>query len=148
MTTTKSVFTLKDVPADRFVAFFARHLKKSGKVELPDWIDLVKTGVQKELGPYSQDWYYIRAASIIRRLYVRPGAGVGAFRKIYGGKNRKNRGAGRNHFQVSSGAVIRHALQQLETLGLVEKDPKGGRRITSQGQRDCDRVAQQVVRRR
>lgn len=42
--------------------------------------------------------------------------------------------------------MIRHALQQLEVLGLVEKNPgvKGGRRITSKGQSEMDLVATTV----
>lgn len=37
----------------------------------------------------------------------------------------------------AAGGVIRHALQQLEAMGLVEKNPaaRGGRRITPEGQR-------------
>ena len=29
---------------------------RSGKVKLPEWIDLVKTNVAKELAPYDEDW--------------------------------------------------------------------------------------------
>jgi small subunit ribosomal protein S19e len=36
----------------------------------------------------------------------------------------------------------------LEKMGLVEKDPSGGRRITQQGRRDLDRVAAIVRRKR
>lgn len=32
-------------------------------MELPDWTDIVKTGVLKELAPYDPDWYYIRAGN-------------------------------------------------------------------------------------
>lgn len=31
------------------------------KMELPHWVDIVKTGTLKELAPYDPDWYYIRA---------------------------------------------------------------------------------------
>jgi small subunit ribosomal protein S19e len=44
----------------------------------------VKTGTYKELAPYDPDWYYIRAASMARKLYLKPGIGVGKFKKIYG----------------------------------------------------------------
>ncbi len=36
-------------------------------------------------------------------------------------------------------------LQQLEALRIVEKDPNGGRIITSDGQRDLDRIAGRVA---
>ena len=39
--------------------------------------------------------------------------------------------------------VARKALQALEGLKLAEKDPNGGRRLTSQGRWDLDRTAAQ-----
>lgn len=53
--------TVKDVAADKFIKAYAEHLKKSGKIEVPHWVDLVKTSCAKELSPYNEDWYYIRA---------------------------------------------------------------------------------------
>jgi small subunit ribosomal protein S19e len=35
-------------------------------------------------------------------------------------------------------------LQALEAIKLVEKDANGGRRLTSQGFRDLDRIASQI----
>lgn len=50
------------------------------------------------------------------------------------------------HFAKAAGGVVRHALQQLEALGLVEKTntEKGGRKITPEGQRQMDLVAASV----
>ncbi|CAK5070973.1 unnamed protein product [Meloidogyne enterolobii] len=56
--------------------------KKGGKIKVPEWADLVKLGTNKELAPINPDWYYVRVASIARRLYIRSRAGVGAFRKF------------------------------------------------------------------
>merc|ERR1712129_636596 len=56
--------TVKDVAAQDFVIAYAAHLKRIGKIEVPKWADLVKTAAFKELAPYDQDWYYIRAAAI------------------------------------------------------------------------------------
>eukprot|EP00898_Chlorokybus_atmophyticus_P002939 jgi/Chlat1/3646/Chrsp238S03631 len=134
--------TVKDVQSHDFVTAYAAHLKRTGKLEVPAWVDIVKTGSFKELAPYDPDWYYIRAASMARRIYLRGGIGVGAFRKIYGG--RKNNGVMPHHFAKSSGSIARHILKQLETLKIVEKEPKGGRRITADGQRDLDRIAGRV----
>ena len=36
-------------------------------------------------------------------------------------------------------------MQNLEALKLVEKDPNGGRKMSSQGRRDLDRIAAQVL---
>ncbi|KAG0504900.1 hypothetical protein M758_N010000 [Ceratodon purpureus] len=150
--------TVKDVSSHEFVRNYAAHLKRSGKIEVPVWADLVKTATFKELAPYDADWYYIRAgtcfraleppvhgiaASMARKIYLRGGIGVGAFKKIYGG--RKSNGVRPSHFAKSSGSIARHCLKQLEALNIVEKDPKGGRRITSDGQRDLDQVAGRIA---
>lgn len=37
------VSSLRDVPAADFIAAYAAHLKKGGKIELPEWVDVVKT---------------------------------------------------------------------------------------------------------
>ena len=47
--------------AHEFIVAYASHLKRSGKLEVPVWVDLVKTGSFKELAPYDPDWYYVRA---------------------------------------------------------------------------------------
>ena len=41
-------------------------------------------------------------------------------------------------FGKSSGSIACHILQQLCKMNIVDRDPKGGRRITSSGQRDLD----------
>lgn len=75
------------------------------------------------------------AASLARKIYIKQGLGVGALRRQYGGRN-KRKGAVPEHFARASGGLIRHILQQLETIGFVEKHTgsHGGRRITSQVQ--------------
>eukprot|EP00887_Chlorella_sp_A99_P000775 scaffold5.g775.t1 len=115
-----------------------RHLGRTSEVQLPAYVDYVKTGSFKELAPLDPDWYYIRAAAVARRVYINQGLGVGQFRRIFGGRSHaKGKGAG---------GIVRHALQQLEALGLVEKNPgaKGGRRITPKGQSEMDLVATTV----
>ena len=47
--------------AEAFITAYASHLKRSGKLEVPTWVDIVKTGAYKELAPYDPDWYYVRA---------------------------------------------------------------------------------------
>ncbi|GMH41559.1 hypothetical protein BSKO_09469 [Bryopsis sp. KO-2023] len=132
---------VKDVPIDMFIAAYAEHLKESDKVDLPEWVDVVKTGYFKQLAPESEDWYFIRAASICRKLYVKQNIGVGMFRKLYGGKDRRSVRPG--HAAIASSGLIRNILQQLEKLGYVEKSEavKGGRRLTNKGRRDMDLVA-------
>ncbi|KAK4755170.1 hypothetical protein SAY87_008927 [Trapa incisa] len=115
--------TVKDVSPHEFVKAYAAHLKRSGKVELPHWTDIVKTATFKELAPYDPDWYYIRAASMARKIYLRGGLGVGAFRRIYGGSKRN--GSRPPHFCKSSGSIARHILQQLQNMNIIDIDPRG-----------------------
>ena len=112
------------------------------QMEVPQWVDTVKTATYKELAPYDPDWFYIRAASVARKIYVNGNMGVGAVRKSYCGAG--NRGTRRHKHQIGSGSVARAVLKQLESIGVVEKDTKGGRRITPSGQRDLDRIAGRV----
>eukprot|EP00095_Tigriopus_kingsejongensis_P006546 maker-scaffold515_size150689-snap-gene-0.41 protein:Tk06546 transcript:maker-scaffold515_size150689-snap-gene-0.41-mRNA-1 annotation:"40s ribosomal protein s19" len=134
--------SVKDVDQQKFTAALAAFLKKSGKVKLPEWVDIVKTNVAKELAPYDEDWYYIRCASVARHIYVRSPVGVHSITKIYG--VRKNNGSQPSHWRRGSGSVARKTLQSLETMKWVEKDANGGRKLTSQGRRDLDRIAAQI----
>ncbi|KAL2912368.1 Protein component of the small (40S) ribosomal subunit [Polyrhizophydium stewartii] len=135
--------TVKDVSAHSFVKAYAAYLKRTGKLELPKWVDLVKTGAHKELAPYDPDWYYVRAASVARHIYLRGGVGVGGLKKNYGGA--KNRGNRPHHSGVGSGSVARSVFQSLEKIKVLELDPNGGRRISVDGRKDLDRIAQQIV---
>jgi small subunit ribosomal protein S19e len=135
---------VRDVAATQFIKSYAEHLKNSDKFDLPVWADTIKTGVFKELAPNGDDWYYIRAASIARKVYLRPGIGIGQLQKWYGGRYR--RGTRTEHFRKASAGVIRSVLLQLEEMRVVEKLPQGGRRVTVVGQQDLDRIAGTVIR--
>lgn len=58
---------------------------RSGKVKVPEWADLVKTAVFKELAPFDEDWFLIRMASLARHIYIRSPIGVKTVKRIYGG---------------------------------------------------------------
>ena len=68
--------SVKDVDQHDMVKQIAAFLKKGGKIKVPDWADVVKLGKAKELAPINPDWYYVRTASIARRLYIRSPAGI------------------------------------------------------------------------
>eukprot|EP01001_Neometanema_parovale_P000787 NODE_10890_length_572_cov_393.340757_g10613_i0.p1 GENE.NODE_10890_length_572_cov_393.340757_g10613_i0~~NODE_10890_length_572_cov_393.340757_g10613_i0.p1 ORF type:complete len:171 (+),score=61.93 NODE_10890_length_572_cov_393.340757_g10613_i0:55-513(+) len=140
---TKKGVVLKDVEPNDFVATYAAYLKKTGKIELPAWVDLIKLAPFKELAPTSSDWYYFRCAAIARRVYLRPGTGIGGLTKVFGGNSR--RGVITDRFNRAARGNIRHCLQQLEKIGIVEHTPKGGRKMTPEGMRDLDRIAQRIV---
>jgi len=135
--------TVKDVNGQKFVVEYANFLKKGGKIELPAWVDIVKTSVHKELQPFNKDWFYIRCAAVARNIYLRPGTGAGALNGKFGG--RKNGGYAPYHHADATGQVQRKVLQQLEKAGVLVKDTKkGGRRVTSVGQKEMDLVAKKI----
>lgn len=138
--------TVKDVAAADFVAAYAKHLKAGGKIVPPAWAEYCKTGAGKELAPLNPDWYFIRAASIARHIYLRP-CGVANLRVVYG--TVQSRGSRPPRFAVAAGGHIRKILQQLEAMGIVAKsDPSkkaSGRVITREGIRELDNIAKQIV---
>ena len=111
--------TVKDVPAQEFVSALAAHFKKTQKLNVPAWHDLIKTATYKELCPQDPDWYYVRAASVARKIYLRGGIGVGAFQKIYGGA--KSNGSRRPHFAKAAAGIHRNILKGLTEIDLVAK---------------------------
>ncbi|KAI5818648.1 ribosomal protein S19e [Pyronema omphalodes] len=135
--------SVRDVDAQKFIEAYAAFLKRQGKLPVPGWVDTVKTGNYKELPPQSMDWFYVRAAAVARHTYLRKSVGVGRLRKVHGGV--KNRGNRPSHHTEASGSVDRKIMQALEKIGVLEENPKGGRRISQQGQRDLDRIAQTTI---
>ncbi len=83
--------TVYDVGANNLIEEIAKDISKDGNMKAPDWAIFVKTGASKERPPARDDWWYIRAASTLRKLHMgsKP-IGVSKLRKAYGG--RKNRG--------------------------------------------------------
>ncbi|CAP69201.1 uncharacterized protein PODANS_7_11570 [Podospora anserina S mat+] len=136
--------TVRDVDAHKFVGAYAAFLKRQGKLPVPGWVDTVKTGPAKEMPPQDIDWFYVRAAAVARHVYLRKTVGVGRLRRVHG--SAKNRGSRPSHHVEASGSVDRKIMQALEKIQVLEQDEeKGGRRITQQGQRDLDRIAQTVA---
>jgi len=83
-------------------------------------------------------------AAIIRKVYLRPGTGVGALRKRFGCTFR--RGSRPEKHQDAAGGLVRSILKNLDDMKLTEVSDKGGRKVTSQGQQALDNVAGQVFR--
>ncbi len=134
--------TAYDVPPDRLIKAVSEALKKDGKIKPPEWANWVTTGVHKERGPEDNDWWYVRVASVLRKIYVYGPIGVSRLAAYYGGK--EDRGSKRYKARKGSRAILRKALQQLEELGYVKKE-KTGRIITPQGQSFLDNTAKSVM---
>jgi small subunit ribosomal protein S19e len=134
--------TVYDVPADRFIRSLAGELKKQPEIQPPAWSQFAKTGVHKEMPPEDPDWWFVRVASIMRRVYIDGPIGVERMRTFYGGK--KDRGSRPNRFMKGSGSILRKSLQQLESAGFITHD-KTGRRISPRGMSFMDSVARRVT---
>lgn len=132
--------TVYDVKAEPLIMEVAEDLEDD--FETPDWTEYVKTGVTKEKPPQQDNWYYIRSASILRRIYVDGPLGVSKLRTIYG--DNKNNGHGPNHHGKASGKVIRTSLQNLEEAGYLEEVEGEGRKITDKGKSFLDEKSEEL----
>ncbi|KQC05736.1 MAG: 30S ribosomal protein S19 [Methanoculleus sp. SDB] len=130
--------TVYDIPSDVFIKKVAEELKKLDSVTPPDWAMFSKTGVHKQAPPEAEDWWYTRAASILRRVYVDGPVGVQRMRSFYGGK--RDRGSNPYQFRRGSGSILRKILQQLEAAGYVENG-REGRKVSAAGRSFMDGVA-------
>jgi len=134
------------VPPELLIKQLAKYLKENvSEVRPPPWAHFVKTGVHKERVPEDPDWWYVRCAAILRKLYLHGPVGIERLRVAFGGRQRIG-AKGREHFKKGSGAIIRKALQQLEQAKLVMKDGNRGRRLTPQGVSLLDRLTLRILR--
>jgi small subunit ribosomal protein S19e len=133
--------TVYDASADHLIRKVAEELKKRKEITPPPWAAFAKTGAHKEMPPEDPDWWYVRVAAVLRRVYVDGPLGVERMRSFYGGK--KNRGSKPNAFRKGSGSILRKSLQQLEAAGLVIHD-KTGRRVSPAGMAFLDNMAHEA----
>jgi len=134
-----------DVPASLLIDRLAKYLKDNvDAIRPPEWAPFVKTGVHKERPPDDPDWWYIRCASLLRKIYIKGPIGVQRLRSEYGG--RKDRGVRPEHTRKGSGAIIRNALKQLEEANLVKTVNGKGRVISSEGRRLLDLLSTEIKR--
>lgn len=133
--------TVFDVDPQKFVEVLKEKLKKVEQITQPSWARFVKSGCHRERPPQQKDFWYIRAASLLRRIYIDGPVGVERLRSYYGGRKRRGRRPAK--FRKASGSIIRKILQQLEQAGFVEKTKKG-RVITPKGRSFLDKIAKEV----
>jgi small subunit ribosomal protein S19e len=133
--------TVFDVPAMEFIEKVAGILKENETIVPPEWAENVKTGVHKELPPKSEDWWYIRCAAILRKIYTDGPVGIERLRSVYGGK--KDRGSRPGHKAKGSGSIARKSVQQLEAAGFLQK-VKDGRTVSAKGRSMLDNAANEL----
>ncbi|MFH1637971.1 MAG: 30S ribosomal protein S19e [Candidatus Woesearchaeota archaeon] len=133
--------TMYDIKTEEVIKKAAEQLKQTENVQMPEWARFVKTGAGKERPP-EEEWWHMRAASVLRKIYMFGPIGVSKLRTKYG--NKKNRGSKPEKFYRGSGKIIRIILQQLEKEGLIKNVEKGvhkGKSITPKGMSFLDKAA-------
>lgn len=124
----------------------AEALKKIPEFKEPEWATFVKSSSSKERPIQDPDFWYKRAASILRQIYKQNIIGVNKLRTKYGSK--KNRGYKPERFAKAGGKIIRKILQQADEAGLtvIAKNVKGvkrkrpGRELTAKGKETLESI--------
>ena len=131
-----------NAPPQQFIIALSKELRST--IGMPDWAFFVKTGEGRERPPQQEDWYFVRAAAILRTVAINGPIGTQKLRTKFG--SRKNKGYKPEHFSKAGGSIIRDILQQLDKAGLTKQELKSihkGRFLTPKGQSLLDRVAKQ-----
>ena len=130
-----------DVPSDKLITSLAEQVRGLPGVQEPEWARYVKTGSHAERPPENSDWWFTRAASLLRKLYIHGPVGLGDLERAYGGS--KALAYAPKHHRDAGGSSIRKALKQLEQAELVAKTPKG-RVLTPKGRAMLDRTSKEI----
>lgn len=137
--------TIFDVDVNKLLEKVAEEMKKIESIKKPDWATFVKTGPGKERPPLKSDWWYMRSASMLRKIYLKGPIGVSKLRNNY--KTKKNRGHKPEKVYQASGKLTRTILQQLEKAGFIkfeEKDVHKGRTITGKGKSFMEKLCKDI----
>lgn len=135
--------TIYDVNPNDLIEKVAKELEK--ELKAPEWTPFVKTGVHKQRPPTRDDWWYVRAAAVLRTIERMGPIGTSKLRAKYGGK--EDRGHKTEHTFKGSGSVIRKILQELDRTGLTRQAEVGvhkGRVITPKGVSLMAKVASEL----
>jgi small subunit ribosomal protein S19e len=135
--------TVFDVPAKELIDEVAKKLAQDDTFEIPEANLYSKTSVARENPPKNNDWWHIRCASVLRKIYIHNGIGIQLLRAEYGG--RRDRGSKPNKAKLGSGTITRRAVQQLEQAGYVSKIKGKGRVMTAKGRSFMDNIAKDVL---
>ena len=132
-----------DIPSSILIERLAKHLKEEvDEINPPAWTLFARTGVHTQRPPTNPDWWFVRSASILRKIYVKGPIGIELLRQEYGG--RKDGGVKPEHAAKGSGSIIRNVIRQLSTAGLVKTYRTQGRIVTNDGRRLLDRLSTEI----
>ena len=133
------------VEPQKLIEVIGEKLKEYPEISPPEGSEFWKTAFYKELAPQDfENFWYLRCASLLRKVKKFGPIGVNKLRKFYGGRNRK--GSGLNHSARGSGKIIRVALQQLENAKLIDNIEKEGRVVSSEGTSFLERISYDILR--
>lgn len=140
---TNSVY---EINAQEYNLKLAEALKKLPEFQEPEWAKFVKSSPAKERPIDDEDFWYKRAASVLRNIYKKGSVGVERLRTKYGSK--KNRGFKPEEFRKGSGKIIRTILQQADKAGFTEiqkpvrgvRSKKPGRILTDKGKKFLEEI--------
>lgn len=121
--------------------------KLKAKIASPEWAAFVKLGHGKQRPPVNNDWWYVRAASILLKIKNLGPIGVNKLSVKYG--TRKNRGMKPEKFARGSRNHIRKILQQVEAQKLIQKAEIGvhkGKILTQDGNKLINEAAKEIVK--
>lgn len=139
-----SIYTVKP---NKFINVVADKLKEYPSIQPPEGSEYWKTAYFKEIAPVdSENFWYVRAASILRKVRKHGPIGVNKLRKHYGGRYKDKRGKAKS--AKGSGKIIRLILQQLEEANLLIQKEKEGRFCTSEGVSFLERTAYEILRKK
>lgn len=130
-----------DVPSSRLITALAEQMKALPVVQEPEWATFVKTGSHAERPPTNADWWFTRAASVLRKLYLHGPIGLGDLERAYGGTKALHYFP--KHHRDAGGSSIRKILKQLEQAELVSKTPKG-RVLSPKGRAMLDKASKEI----
>lgn len=138
-----------ELDAQEFNLKLAEALKGVEDFKEPEWAGFVKSGPSKERPIEDEDFWFKRAASILRQIYKHKVVGVNRLRTKYGSK--KNRGMKPERFKKAGGKIIRVILQQCDEAGFtrIAEDVKGvrskrpGRELTVKGKEFMESIGKE-----
>ncbi len=135
--------TSYDIPAEKLIEKVAAKLREIDTIKAPEWAEFAKTGRHTEKAPTQKDWWHTRAASILRKVYMKGPIGTSRLAEEYGGF--ADRGSRPNKAVKGSRNIARKCIMQLEASGLVAKNKNKGRVVTAKGQKLLDAAAKEVA---
>lgn len=122
---------VRDVSAEDFIKAYSSHLKRSGKLDIPTWVDVVKTGPQKELAPYDPDWFYVRAGECDENSSRKAGTRIGMAGT---GSDKRRKATWTESFQRLDGHDAEHSRERAGNEG--RRDDVGERSEDSRRVKD------------